>query len=144
MGLSRAEAEGTSVSAGEAQTNASETQVAQAAPPEDAAAAQQRAAAKGKEPVGLPLRGDGQDTQLMVFLKEHCVSERVGQLPEALDRSVEHIVNKMTTPRTWSALYESITAELCYRAKLAAHALCVTHAKAIDEALSVDISLDQE
>ena len=34
-------------------------------------------------------------------------------------------VHKLVTPSSWALLYESVTEELCLRAKCAAHALCV-------------------
>mmetsp|Transcript_100701 Transcript_100701/g.280485 ORF Transcript_100701/g.280485 Transcript_100701/m.280485 type:complete len:657 (-) Transcript_100701:105-2075(-) len=101
--------------------------------------------APSQEPVGLPLRAaEGQGPAVVVFLKEHCLAERVEALPESLEKSIEHIVNKMTTPSTWGLLYESITEELGFRSKSAAHALCVTHIRAVDDLLNADISLHQE
>lgn len=96
------------------------------------------------EPRGLPLRADGQMPSVMVFLKEHCLGERVDALPEALEKSIESVVHKMATASTWTLLYESITEELRFRARSAAHALCAAHALVVDDLRSGDIGLKQE
>mmetsp|Transcript_53105 Transcript_53105/g.137156 ORF Transcript_53105/g.137156 Transcript_53105/m.137156 type:complete len:658 (-) Transcript_53105:66-2039(-) len=96
------------------------------------------------EPTGLPFRAGGQSPALLIYLKDHCLAERVDSLPETFEKSVEHIVNKMTGPKSWAMLYESLTEELGFRAKSAAHALCASHARAVDDLLSSDISLGQE
>lgn len=68
-----------------------------------------------------------------VFVKPHCLATRVESLPDALERSIESIVHKLVTPSSWALLYESVTEELCLRAKCAAHALCASHTKAMDQ-----------
>jgi len=95
---------------------------------------------------GLPLRaeGGGQGPAVRIFLKEHCLADRVEALPEQLEKSIQHILNKMATPSSWGLLYESITEELRFRAKSAAHALCASHARAVDDSSSGDSSLKQE
>jgi len=119
-------------------------------PPEEKTAAAKEPATSppearpAQEPTGLPLRVEGQAPALLVFLKDHCLAERVETLPESLEKSIEHIVHKMTTPSTWALLYESITEELGFRAKSAAHALCTAHLQAFDELVSVGVSLGQE
>lgn len=90
------------------------------------------------------MRAQGHAPAVLVFLKDHCLAERVEELPDALEKSIEHIVNKMTKPSTWGLLYESITEELGFRSKSAAQALCASHARAADGLLSRDISLKQE
>lgn len=134
--LSKQEAEG-----GDAAARAEEpaAKAEEKAKPPPAAAAAPR-----QEPAGLPLRLEGQAPSLIVFLKDHCLAQRVEALPESLEKSVEHIVNKMTTPSTWGLLYESITEELGFRSKCAAHILCGAHLQCFDELLSGDISLQQE
>lgn len=114
--------------------------------PEPAAAAPPRPppTTKKREPRGLMLRAEGSSEAMMVYLKEHCLSERVDQLPERFESSIESIVGKMTKASTWVLLYESVTEELTFRAKLAAHALCATHVQAVAEATRGDIYLDQE
>eukprot|EP00435_Cladocopium_sp_Y103_P011761 s1028_g3.t1 len=82
---------------------------------------------------GLPLRGEGGVPAAQVFVKPHCLATRVETLPDALERSIESIVHKLVTPSSWALLYESVTEELCLRAKCAAHALCASHAKAMDQ-----------
>jgi len=96
------------------------------------------------EPCGLTLRAEGLAPALVVFLKDHCLAERVESLPEALEKSIEHIVNKMVTPSSWGLFYESITEELGFRAKAAASALSTSHARIIQDLLTEDISLTQE
>ncbi|CAE7811464.1 unnamed protein product [Symbiodinium sp. CCMP2592] len=105
---------------------------------------------------GLPLRGEGGVPAAQVFVKPHCLAARVEALPDALERSIESIVHKLVTPGSWALLYESITEELCLRARCAAHALCASHAGAMDQledvatdtaklqGSSTGISLDQE
>jgi len=82
---------------------------------------------------GLPLRGEGGVPAAQVFVKPHCLATRVETLPDALERSIESIVHKLVTPSSWALLYESVTEELTLRAKCAAHALCASHAKAMDQ-----------
>lgn len=82
---------------------------------------------------GLPLRGEGGVPAAQVFVKPHCLATRVESLPDALERSIESIVHKLVTPSSWALLYESVTEELCLRAKCAAHALCASHTKAMDQ-----------
>lgn len=96
------------------------------------------------EPIGLPLQTDLRGPSLRVFLKDHCLAERVDWLPESLEKSIEHIVHKMATPSSWGLLYESVTEELGFRAKCAAHALCAKNVRAVDAFLSGAISLQQE
>lgn len=96
------------------------------------------------EATGLPLRADGESTALVVFLKDHCVAPKVDSLPESFEQSIEHIVNKMTGTSTWALFYESLTEELTFRAKTGAYALYASHARAVDDLLSSDISLGQE
>lgn len=102
-----------------------------------------------EEPVSLPLQagssggGPGPTPAAVIFLKSHCVAERVDSLPDALEKSIEHVVGKMATSSTWALFYESITEELAFRAKSAAHALCA-HARAVDGLLNGEISLEQE
>ena len=41
-------------------------------------------------------------------------------------------VHTLVTPSSWALLYESVTEELCLRARCAAHALCVPWIKVGD------------
>lgn len=110
-----------------------------------AAPAHPPAAEARSEPTGLVLRAEGIGGPApVVFLKPHCLFERVGDLPEGHERSIENVAHKLTTPSTWGLLYESITEELGFRAKSAAHALMSAHARAVDGLLREDISLTQE
>jgi len=96
-----------------------------------------------EDPVGLVLRADA-FSQVVVFLKEHCISRRVEDLPEKLNQSVEHVVCKMTKSSNWVLLYESIEEELGFRARSAAHAIVASHAHAVESLLSEETSLEQE
>mmetsp|Transcript_56394 Transcript_56394/g.132252 ORF Transcript_56394/g.132252 Transcript_56394/m.132252 type:complete len:672 (-) Transcript_56394:101-2116(-) len=141
--MSKAEAENAEEGASGLQRTSSKSKVAV-----DQASAKQLArpnlVAK-PEVRGLQIRGDGRTgPALLVFLKDHCLADRVSKLPDALEKSIEHIVRKMTSTETWGLLYESLTEELSFRAKLSAWALCASHARAVDELLSMDISLEQE
>ncbi|CAK9033230.1 Voltage-dependent T-type calcium channel subunit alpha-1I (Voltage-gated calcium channel subunit alpha Cav3.3) (Ca(v)3.3) [Durusdinium trenchii] len=115
--------------------------VEEKAEPEEAPKEERReevVAAEPEEPrepefEGLPLRGEGGQAAAQVFVKPHCLAQRVEALPDALERSIESIVHKLVTPSSWALLYESVTEELCLRAKCAAHALCASHAKAMDQ-----------
>jgi len=96
------------------------------------------------EPSGLLLRAEGTAPAMMVYLKEHCLGNRVDALPERFESSIGSVVNKMIKSSTWVLLYESITEELTFRAKLTAEALIASNACAIDELVSTDISVSQE
>mmetsp|Transcript_99224 Transcript_99224/g.314979 ORF Transcript_99224/g.314979 Transcript_99224/m.314979 type:complete len:672 (-) Transcript_99224:141-2156(-) len=137
--LSRREAERGAEPAGPAEERAAAAEAAKAAAKAPALPA------RDQDQAGLPLHVEGGEAPaLLVFLKDHCLAERVESLPESLEKSIDHIVNKMTRPSTWGLLYESITEELGFRAKSAAHALSTAHLKAFDELLSGDISVTQE
>mmetsp|Transcript_59794 Transcript_59794/g.110670 ORF Transcript_59794/g.110670 Transcript_59794/m.110670 type:complete len:670 (+) Transcript_59794:33-2042(+) len=139
--MSKAEAESQEEAAGGLQRTLSKSKVTSV--PASKEPPVQPEAAK-PEVRGLQIRGDGRGPALLVFLKDHCLADRVGKLPDALEKSIEHIVRKMTSTETWGLLYESLTEELSFRAKLSAWALCASHARAVDELLSMDISLEQE
>eukprot|EP00931_Biecheleriopsis_adriatica_P074684 TRINITY_DN4868_c0_g1_i1.p1 TRINITY_DN4868_c0_g1~~TRINITY_DN4868_c0_g1_i1.p1 ORF type:complete len:769 (+),score=193.03 TRINITY_DN4868_c0_g1_i1:29-2308(+) len=143
--------EGGEVNAGEEKAKSDEAEVTASAA--EAPAAPQKTAIEFE---GLPLRGEGGVPAAQVFIKAHCLAARVDSLPDALERSIESVVHKMVTPSSWTLLYESVTEELCLRARCAAHALCAAHARAIAQleelaaggSLGLDaserISLDQE
>lgn len=101
-------------------------------------------AAQQEEPVGLVLRAEGVAPEMVVYLKEHCLAARVDALPDRFEASIESVVGKMMKSNMWVLLYESITEELTFRAKLAAEALCASHTCAMDDLLSTGISLSQE
>jgi hypothetical protein len=133
MELSKAEAEGADALVAEKQVKASPQKV-QASPKKIAK----------DEPAHLLLRAEGSAPAMMVYLKEHCLAGRVDSLPERFETSIESVVNKMMKANMWVLLYESVTEEFAFRAKLAAEALCASNAYAIDELLSTDISVSQE
>jgi len=137
--LSKNEADSGQQNAATSQPNPNKTD-----PPACAEDPQSQSPAKD-EPVGIVLRGEGHDVPtLMVFLKDHCVASRVEELPESLERSIEHIVRKMTKPKTWGLLYDSITEELAFRCKCAAQALRASHSAVMAHLLGLNISLKQE
>ncbi|CAJ1371460.1 unnamed protein product [Effrenium voratum] len=99
----------------------------------EAAGAASQAEERAPEFDGLPLRGEGGVAAAQVFVKPHCLAQRVESLPDALERSIESIVHKLVTPSSWSLLYESVTEELTLRCKCAAWALCAKHGSAMDQ-----------
>ncbi|CAK0894653.1 unnamed protein product [Prorocentrum cordatum] len=126
--LSRAEAE-----ADDAGAAAQATEGAAASPGAvaNSPAGAPAAPVQGREQPSLPLHAESASA-VAVFLKDHCLSERVDYLPDRLERSIEHVVAKMCTHSSWGLLYESLTEELGFRAKAAARALGACHARAVD------------
>eukprot|EP00929_Paragymnodinium_shiwhaense_P056710 TRINITY_DN28389_c0_g1_i1.p1 TRINITY_DN28389_c0_g1~~TRINITY_DN28389_c0_g1_i1.p1 ORF type:complete len:751 (+),score=200.25 TRINITY_DN28389_c0_g1_i1:89-2341(+) len=142
--LSKEEAEAASAAAaqrtaGDKKAAEEETKAERKAGGED----EQAPEPKKLEATGLVLKTEGAMPDVLVFLKEHCLAPRVDDLPENFGRSIKHIVDKMMKS-SWALLYESVSEELGFRAKCAAHALFSSHAQAVDYLLSGEFSLEQE
>jgi len=135
--LSKNEAEGSDV------VVRSETQVKPDVKPKQAETSISECSEK-EEPASLVLRAEGAAPAMVVYVKENCLASRVDSLPDRFEASIESIVKKMSKSSMWVLLYESVTEELTFRAKLAAEALCGSNLRAMDELLSTDISLKQE